>query len=84
MGRSTPTFRDFTKEWSSECLKMLRVLPEKERSALKNLLDVVSSRSDAGSLMPSPLPSETALILMVIHLKAELNDLKTAIDKNGG
>ena len=84
MGRSTPTFRDFTKEWSSECLKMLRVLPEKERSALKNLLDVVSSRSDAGSLMPSPLPSETALILMVIHLKAELNDLKTAIDRNGG
>jgi hypothetical protein len=84
MGRSTPTFRDFTKEWSSECLKMLRVLPEKERSALKNLLDVVSSRSDAGSLMPSPLPSETALILMIIHLKAELNDLKTAIDKNGG
>jgi hypothetical protein len=84
MGRSTPTFREFTKEWSSECLKMLRVLPEKERSALKNLLDVVSSRSDAGSLMPSPLPSETALILMAIHLKAELNDLKTAIGKNGG
>jgi hypothetical protein len=84
MGRSTPTFRAFTKEWSSECLKMLRVLPEKERSALKNLLDVVSSRSDAGSLVPSPLPSETALILMVIHLKAELNDLKTAIDKGGG
>ena len=84
MGKSTPTFRNFTKEWSSGCFKMLRVLPEKERSALKNLLDVVSSRSDAGSLVPSPLPSETALIFMVIHLKAELNDLKTAIDRNGG
>jgi len=84
MGRSTPTFRDFTKEWSGECLKMLRVLPERERSALKNLLDVVSSRSDAGSLMPGPLPSETALMLMVVHLKAELDDLKTAIDENGG
>jgi len=84
MGRSTPTFRDFTKEWSSECLKMMKVLPEKERSALKNLLDVVSTRSDAGSLMPGPLPSETALILMAIHLKTELNDLKNAMDKNGG
>jgi len=73
MGRSTPTFRDFTKEWSGECLRMLRALPEKERSALKNLLNVVSSRSDAGSLM-----------LMVVHLKAELDDLKTAIDEDGG
>jgi len=76
MGRTIPTFRDFTKEWSNECLKMIRALPERERFALKALLDVVSSRSDAGSLAPSPLPSETAMMLMIIHLKAELNDLK--------
>jgi len=79
MGRTIPTFRDFAKEWSSECLRMLRALPEQERLALKGLLDVVSSRSDAGSLVPSPLPSETALMLMIVHLKAELNELKRQI-----
>lgn len=85
MGRTIPTFRDFIREWSGECLRMLRVLPERERSALKSLLDTVFSRADAGSLMPSPLPSETALMLMIVSLKADVDDLKSALkDRSGG
>jgi hypothetical protein len=79
MGRTIPTFRDFVREWSGECLRMLKVLPDRERTALKSLLDTVLSRSDAGSLMSSPLPSETALMLMIVSLKAELDDLRSAL-----
>jgi len=84
MGRTIPTFRDFVREWSGECLRILRMLPERERSALKSLLDTVFSRSDAGSLMPSPLPSETALLLMIVNLKADVEDLKSTVKDRGG
>jgi hypothetical protein len=52
---------------------MKAMLPQEEREALKELLDVAQTRSDAGSIVPRPLPSETMFMLMLVHLKAEIN-----------
>jgi hypothetical protein len=47
---------------------MTKMLPLEERKALKELLDAAPARSDAGFIVPRPLPSETMFMLM--HLKA--------------
>jgi len=52
------------------------VLPEEERKALRDLLDAAVQRSDAGSIVPRPLPSETMFMLMLVHLKAKINELE--------
>jgi hypothetical protein len=44
-------------------------IPEEERKALKGLLDVALTRSDADSIVPRPLSSETMFMLMLIRLK---------------
>jgi len=49
------------------------MLPEEERKALKELLDAAVTRSDAGSIVPRPLPSETMFMLMLVHLQAKIN-----------
>ena len=74
MGRSTPTFRQWLNSEYQEWMKMKVVLPEEERKALKELLDAAVTRSDAGSIVPRPLPSETMFMLMLVHLKAETNE----------
>lgn len=51
-------------------------MPEDQRRALKGLLDAALQRSDAGSIVPRPLPSETMVMLMLVHLKAETNELE--------
>jgi len=57
-------------------MKMKIMLPPEERKALKELLDAVVIRSDAGSIVPRPLPSETMFMLMLVHLKAEISELR--------
>jgi hypothetical protein len=59
---------------------MKAILPQEERKALKELLDVTMTRSDAGSIVPRPLPSETMFMLMLVHLKARLDALETRIE----
>ena len=49
----------------------------RERKALKELLDPALSRSDAGSIVPRPLPSETMFMLMLVHLKVKVNELES-------
>jgi hypothetical protein len=44
-------------------MKMKVMLPEEERKALKELLDAALTRSDAGSIVSRPLPSETMFML---------------------
>ena len=55
---------------------MKAMLPQEERKALKELLDVAMTRSDAGSIVPRPLPSETMFMLMLVHLKARVDALE--------
>lgn len=59
-----------------EWMKMKIMLPQEERKALKELLDVAQTRSDAGSIVPRPLPSETMFMLMLVHLKTRMDDLE--------
>jgi len=77
MGRSTPTFRQWLDAEVQEWIKMRIMLPQEERRALKELLDVAQTRSDAGSIVPRPLPSETMFMLMLVHLKARINELES-------
>jgi hypothetical protein len=76
MGRSTPTFRQWLNSEVQEWIKMKAMLPQEERKALKELLDVAMTRSDAGSIVPRPLPSETMFMLMLVHLKARVDALE--------
>ena len=78
MGRSTPTFRQWLNAEYQEWIKMKIVLPEEERKALKELLDAAVTRSDAGSIVPRPLPSETMFMLMLVHLQAKINKSEEA------
>jgi hypothetical protein len=80
MGRSIPTFRQWLNAEYQEWMKMKVVLPPEERKALKELLDAAVTRSDAGSIVPRPLPSETMFMLMLVHLKAEINELQKNMD----
>jgi len=76
MGRAVPTFRQWLNAEYQEWMKMKIMLPEEERKALKELLDAAVTRSDAGSIVPRPLPSETMFMLMLVYLKTELNRSK--------
>jgi hypothetical protein len=80
MGRSTPTFRQWLNSEVQEWMKMKIMLPVEERKALKELLDAVVTRSDAGSIVPRPLPSETMSMLMLVHLRTRIDkcDARTA------
>jgi hypothetical protein len=60
----------------SEWIKMRTLLPQEEKKALKELLDAALTRSDAGSIVPRVTPSETMFMLMLIHLKAKINELE--------
>ena len=76
MGRTVPTFRQWLNAECEEWIKMKAMLSQEERKALKELLDVAQTRSDAGSIVPRPLPSETMFMLMLVHLKAKVNELE--------
>jgi len=76
MGRSTPTFRQWLNAEVQDWLEMKIMLPQEERKALKELSDVAQTRSDAGSIVPRPLPSETMFMLMLVHLKARVDTLE--------
>jgi hypothetical protein len=43
---------------------------------VRQLLDATLTRSDAGSIVPRVIPSETMFILMLVHLKAKINELE--------
>jgi hypothetical protein len=73
MGRTVPTVRQLMNQEYSEWIKMARMLPQEERKALKELLDATVTRSDEGSIVPRPLPSETMFMLMLVHLEAKIN-----------
>ena len=75
MGRTVPTVRQLMNEEYSEWIKMRTMLPPEERKALKELLDAALTRSDAGSIVPRVIPSETMFMLMLVCLKAEINEL---------
>jgi hypothetical protein len=53
---------------------MKTLLPEAERKALRELLDAALQRSDAGSIVPRSLPSETMFMLMFVHLRAGVDE----------
>lgn len=73
MGRTVPTVRQLMNEEYQDWMKMGKMLPPEERKALKELLDAALTRSDAGSIVPRPIPSETLFMLMLVHLKAKLS-----------
>jgi hypothetical protein len=81
MGRTVPTVRQLMNEEYQEWIKMTKMLPQEERKALKELLDAALTRSDAGSIVPRPLPSETMFMLMLVHLKAKVNELEQRFDE---
>lgn len=60
---------------------MGKMLPPEERKALKELLDAALTRSDAGSIVPRPIPSETMFMLMLVHLKAKIDGLEERTEK---
>jgi hypothetical protein len=76
MGRTVPTVRQLLNEEYSEWIKMAKMLPVEERKALKELLDAALTRSDAGSIVPRVIPSETMFMLMLVHLKARVDELE--------
>ena len=76
MGRTVPTVRQLMNEEYSERIKMTKMLPVEERRALKELLDAALTRSDAGSIVPRVIPSETMFMLMLVHLKARVDELE--------
>jgi len=59
----------------SDWIKMKAMLPEPEKKALRELLDAALTRSDAGSMVPRVIPSETMFMLMLVHLKTKINEL---------
>jgi|GEM_PF-3271185 len=79
MGRTVPTVRQLMNEEYNEWIKMKPMLPPEERKALKELLDAALTRSDAGSIVPRVIPSETTFMLMLIHLKAKIDELEDRI-----
>jgi len=79
MGRTVPTVRQLMNEEYSEWIKMRTMLPSEERKALKELLDAALTRSDAGSIVPRVIPSETLFMLMLIHLKARVDELEDRV-----
>ena len=76
MGRTVPTVRQLMNEEYQDWIKTARVLPHEERKVLKELLDAPLTRSDAGSMAPRPLPSETMFMLMLVHLETRIEKLE--------
>jgi hypothetical protein len=76
MGRTVPTVRQLLNEEYQEWIKMGKMLPLEERKALKELLDTALTRSDAGSIVPRPIPGETMFMLMLVNMKAKINWLE--------
>jgi len=76
MSRTVPTVRQLLNEEYREWIKMAALLPQEERKALKELLDAALARSDAGSIVPRVIPSETLFILMLVYLKARVDELE--------
>jgi len=62
-------------------MKMKIMLPGEERKALRELLDAALTRSDAGSIVPRVIPSETMFMLMPVHLQARLDGLETKMEQ---
>ena len=60
----------------SKWMKTARMSPIEVRKALKELLDAALTRADAGSIVPRPLPSDTMLMLMLVHLKTKIDALE--------
>jgi len=81
MGRTVPTFRQWLNSEVQEWIKMKAMLPQEERKALKELLDVAMTRSDAGSIVPRPIPSETMFMLMLVHLQTRIDELEQTVKK---
>jgi hypothetical protein len=79
MGRTVPTVRQLLNEEYQEWIKMGKMLPPEERKALKELLDAALIRSDAGSIVPRPIPSETMFMLMLVDIEAKVNELEHEI-----
>jgi len=79
MGRTVPTVRQLMTEEYNEWIKMRTMLPPEEKKALKELLDAALTRSDAGSIVPRVIPSETIFMLMLIHLKTKINELEESV-----
>jgi len=79
MGRSTPTLREYLKSELDGWMRMSVVLSDGERRALRELLNAAVSRCDAGSLVQNQLPSDA--MLMLIHLKARLNEIEGKLEK---
>ena len=84
MGRTVPTVRQLLNEEYGEWIKMAKMLPPEERKAFKELLDAALTRSDAGSIVPRVIPSETMFMLMLIHLKAKVNELEEKLEEQPG
>ena len=84
MGRSTPTFRQYATAEYREWMRMGTVLPERQRKALKELLNAALIMSDAGSIVANPVPSETMIMLMMIHIASELNEMEQKLAGESG
>jgi len=85
MGRTIPTVREQLNDEYREWIKMQPFLPQDQRRALRELLDAALQRSDAGSIVPRPIPSETMFMLMLIHLEVKINELEEKFkDGNAG
>ncbi len=84
MGRTVPTVRQLMNEEYQDWIKMRTMLPPEERKALKELLDAALTRSDAGSIVPRPIPSETMFMLMLVHLKARVDELESRMAESVG
>jgi hypothetical protein len=76
MGSTVPTARQPLNEEYRDWIKMGKMLPLEERKALKELLDAALTRSDAGLIVPRPIPSETMFMLMLVHLQAKVDMLE--------
>jgi len=81
MGRTTPTLRQFIQDEWQEWIRTSVILSEKERKALKDLLNAALVMSDVGSLVPNPVPIVTMFMLMLIHLDARLNEIERRLEK---
>ena len=59
----------------------LRTEPTGNNEGAQRTLDATTMRSDAGSIVARPLPSETMFMLMLVHLKSKVNKLEEALEE---
>ena len=81
MGRPVLTAIQLLNDECGEWIRMKTVLPEPEKKALRELLEAALARSDPGSIVPRPIPSETMFMLMLNHLKAKIDRFDDGIQK---